>query len=70
MDSQIYQRSLGRVLVYGGARNSRRTTAIEGFVDSDYADCVDSRKSLTGFVFIALGMHVIVERELALLSMI
>lgn len=47
--------SLGRVLVYGGARNSRRTTAIEGFVDSDYAGCLDSRKSLTGFVFTAFG---------------
>ena len=47
--------SLGRVLVYGGVRNSRRTTAIEGFVDSDYAGCLDSRKSLTGFVFTAFG---------------
>jgi len=47
--------SLGRVLVYGGARNSRRTIAIEGFVDSDYVGCLDSRKSLTGFVFTSLG---------------
>jgi len=47
--------SLGRVLVYGGARNSRRTAAIEAFVDSDYAGCLDSRKSLTGFVFTAFG---------------
>ena len=47
--------SFGIVLVYVGARNSRITTAIEGFVDSDYADCVDSRKSLTGFVFTVFG---------------
>ena len=35
--------SLGRVLVYSGARNSRRIAAIEGFVDSDYAGYLDSR---------------------------
>ena len=35
--------SSGRGLVYGGARDSRRTTAIEGFVDSDHVGCLDSR---------------------------
>jgi len=50
--------SLGRVLVYGGARNSRRTTVIEGFVDFDYAGCLDSRKSLTGFVFTAFDIAI------------
>ncbi|RZB80703.1 Retrovirus-related Pol polyprotein from transposon TNT 1-94 [Glycine soja] len=51
--------SLGRVLVYGGARNSRRTAVIEGFVDSDYAGCLDSRKSLTRFVFTALALQLV-----------
>ena len=41
--------SLGKGLVYGGAyENSYSPVAIEGFVDSDYDGCLDTRKSLTG----------------------
>ena len=42
-------------MVYGGARDSRRTTDIEGFVDSNYVGYLYSRKSLVGFVFTAFG---------------
>jgi len=38
--------SFGRVLVYGGVRDSSRTTAIEGFVESDYASYLDQWKYL------------------------
>ena len=37
--------SLGKGLVYGGAdKNSYSSVAIEGFVDSDYVGCLDTRK--------------------------
>lgn len=50
--------SLGRVLVYGGAKDKKGTTTIEGFVDSDYAWGLDTRKSLTGYVFVVYGITI------------
>ena len=48
-----------RALVFGGADFRRDfSEAIEGYVDSDYAGCLDSRKSITGFVFTAYGTAV------------
>ena len=48
--------SLGKGLVYGGAdKNSYSSAAIEGFVDSNYAGCLDTRKSITGYIFTAFG---------------
>ena len=44
-------RSLG--LVYGG--NSQLGTQLQGFVDVDYAGNIDTRKSLTGYVFTVFG---------------
>lgn len=44
-------RSLG--LVYGG--NSQLGTQLQGFVDADYAGNIDTKKSLTGYVFIVFG---------------
>ncbi|RVW15249.1 Retrovirus-related Pol polyprotein from transposon TNT 1-94 [Vitis vinifera] len=44
-------RSLG--LVYGG--NSQLETQLQGFVDADYAGNIDTRKSLTGYVFTVFG---------------
>lgn len=34
---------------------SEHKQIIAGYVDSDYAECLDTRKSLTGFVFTAFG---------------
>ena len=42
-------------MVYGGARYSRGTTDIEGFVDSNYVGFLDLRKSLIRFVFTAFS---------------
>ena len=48
--------SLGKGLVYGGAyENSYSPVAIEGFVDSDYVGCLDTRKSITGYIFTTFG---------------
>ena len=47
------------VIVFGGADCRRDTMkAIEGYVDSDYAGCLDSRKSITGYVFTVFGSAV------------
>ena len=46
-------------LVFGKVRSdSRGNKVITGFVDSDFVGCLDSRKSLTGYVFIAFGTAV------------
>ena len=45
-----------RGLVFGGNTDwSLHEGVITGFVDSDYTGCLDSRKSLTGYVFTAYG---------------
>ena len=43
------------MLIYGGAKERKKATMIKGFVDSDYVGCLDSRKSLTGYIFAAFG---------------
>lgn len=48
--------SLSRVLVYGGAKDIKGTTTIEGFIDPDYASCLDTRKPLTSYVFTTYGI--------------
>ena len=48
--------SIGKSLVYGEVEGyQENTVVIEGFVDSDFAGCLDTRKSLTGYVFTAFG---------------
>ena len=47
--------SLSRVLIYDGACGDDSKFKIKGFVDSDYAGCMDSRKSISGFVFTMFG---------------
>ena len=43
-------------LVYGGAREKWcNQEIVQGFVDSNYAVCVDTRKPLIGYVFTAFG---------------
>ena len=43
--------SLNRVLIYGGALDEDSKAVIEGYIDSDYAGCMDSRKYISGHVF-------------------
>ena len=47
--------SMNRVLVYGGALGEDSKAVIEGYVNSDYAGCMDSRKSISGYVFTLFG---------------
>ena len=42
------------VLVYDGAMSDDKTE-VEVFVDSNYAGCMDTRKSLFGYVFTMFG---------------
>lgn len=42
--------SLSRILVYGGAMSDGESE-VEGFVDSDYVGCMDTRQYLSGYVF-------------------
>ena len=51
--------SLGRVLVYGGARRSARDSFIEGFVYSNFARRLDTKKSLMDYVFTAYSIIII-----------
>lgn len=44
--------SLSKVVIYGGVRGDDNKVEIEGFVDSDYARYIDTRKSLPEYVFI------------------
>ena len=46
---------LNKVLIYGGALDEDNKSIIEGYVDSDYAGCMDSRKSISGYVFTMFG---------------
>lgn len=50
--------SLRRVLIYGGACGDDSKVKIEGFVDYDYAGCMDSIKSIFGYVFIMFGITI------------
>lgn len=45
--------SVNYCLVYGGANETHE--AIRGYVDSDFAGCIDTRKSITGYVFTMFG---------------
>ena len=48
--------TLGKGLVFGGHIGSWKDDGIVvGCVDSDFAGCLDSRKSLTGYVFTSYG---------------
>lgn len=47
--------TIDKGLVFGRIRGDSRGEVITGFVDSDFAGCLDSRKSLTGYVFTAYG---------------
>lgn len=57
MDSKIHKRSLNRVMIYGvvviygGAKGRDDQKEIKGFVDFDYAGCMDTIKSMSGYVF-------------------
>ena len=42
---------LNRVLIYGRALGEDSKAVIKGCVDSDYAGCMDSRKSIFGYIF-------------------
>ncbi|XP_062103670.1 secreted RxLR effector protein 161-like [Humulus lupulus] len=47
--------SLGKGLVIGGADGKHdKLVVIEGFVDYDFVGCLDTRKSLTAYVFTAV----------------
>jgi len=51
--------SIGKSLIYGEAEGYQEiTTVIEGFVDFDFGGCLDTRKSLTGYVFTAFGTEI------------
>jgi len=39
-------------------KNSQGGTVIEGFVDADFARCLDTRKSLSGYMFTLFGTAV------------
>src|SRR4051812_3675682 len=47
--------SLNIVLIYGGALGEDSKAVIEGYVDSDFPGCMDSRKSISGYVFTMFG---------------
>ena len=48
--------TIGKGLMFGGSKGVwRNEGVITGFVDSDFAGCLDSRNSLTGYVFTAFG---------------
>ena len=42
-------------MIYGGACRDDSKVEIEGFIDSDYAGCMDSIKSISGYVFTMFG---------------
>lgn len=41
-------------IVYGGAKGDDSKVKVERFVESDYAGCINTRKSLSIYVFICL----------------
>ena len=48
--------SIGKSLIYGEVEGYQENTfVIEGFVDSDFVGCLDTKKSLTSYVFTAFG---------------
>ena len=40
-------------LIYG--KNVSNSVQVQGYVDSDYAGSIDTRKSITGYIFIVCG---------------
>lgn len=46
MDSKVHKWVFEQVLIYGGACGDDKKVEIEGFVDSDYAGCMNSIKSI------------------------
>ena len=48
-------RSLNRVLIYGGSLGEDSKAVIKGYVNSSYAGCMDSRKSISEYVFTLFG---------------
>ena len=55
MDSKVFKRHKYSWALYGA---NIKTTDTEGFVDSDYAEDLDSRRSQTGYVFQLRGCTV------------
>lgn len=49
-----YLKGSSEVVLWFG-KNKKMQEAIEGYVDSDHAGCIDTRKSLTGLVFTLYG---------------
>lgn len=47
MGYSLFEEFLRRVLVYNGVRQHSKDVPIEGYVDSDYVDCLHTRKSLS-----------------------
>ena len=47
--------TINKGLVFGINKHSKDLNIISGYVDSDYAGCIDTRKSLTGYVFTMFG---------------
>lgn len=50
--------SISRVLIYGGAMNQDEHREIEGFLDSNYAKCMDTMKSLSSYIFTMFGTSI------------
>ena len=53
---RYFKGTLNKGLIFGADTGYvSHEEAITGYVDSDFAGCLDTRKSLTGYVFTAFG---------------